>query len=179
VSAPVDAARERTLGPAIAALVSPPRRARLIFAGVLAAAAYGLCWVIGMDTLHAAAVAVLVLAAGVAWVAVPEHLDARLVEEPPGRREGVRREVIDLSWSLRRQRGGIRENAFRRVRALASASLAERGMDLDDPDDAGRIAEAIGAGAYSVLAPQSGRFANLRAVTGCLDALERLDGDGP
>jgi hypothetical protein len=158
----------------VASLVHPPRRARLIFSAVLAAAGFGVAWLIGMDYWHGAAIAVLVLAAGVAWISVPEHADVSLTEEPYEQREGVRREVIDLSWALRRQRGGIRDTAFRRVRALAAALLAERGLDLDDPADGAHIQRAIGAYAYSVLARRPGRFASLASVRRCLDALDAL-----
>lgn len=158
----------------IARLVNPPRRARLIFSAVLAAAGFGVAWLVGMDYWHGAAVAVLVFAAGVAWISVPEHVDVGLNEEPYEQREGVRREVIDLSWALRRQRGGIRDTAFRRVRTLAGALLAERGLDLDDPADSARIERAIGPYAYSVLARRPGRFSSLASVTRCLDALDAL-----
>ena len=156
----------------------PPRRARTVLAAVAGAAAFGLCWLIGMDEWHAAAVAVIVFAAGIAWIAIPEHTDMRMTEEPLGPREGVRREVIDLSWALRRQRGGIRENAFRRVRALAAERLAEHRLNLNDPEDGERIARAIGSQAYAILRSRSGRFANLRTVVHSLDALDRLNRDG-
>jgi len=115
-----------------------------------------------------------VVAVGFAWIAVPEHSDTRWPVAYPKTPDGARNDVLDLSWALRRQRGGIRERAVGRIRGLAIERLAHRGLSLTNPSDRAAIENLIGPRPYAVLTSTSGRPPQLRTVEACLDALERI-----
>jgi hypothetical protein len=161
-------------GGTVGALLQPSRRARAILLVLAAIVAGFVCWFIGMDPAHAVVVTAAVVAVGFAWIAVPEHSDTRWPVAYPKTPDGARNDVLDLSWALRRQRGGIRERAVGRIRGLAVERLAHRGLSLNNPNDRAAIENLIGPRPYAVLTSTSGRPPQLRTVEACLDALERI-----
>jgi hypothetical protein len=167
----------RVKGGTVGALLQPTRRARAILLVLAAILAGFVCWFIGMDPAHAVGVTAAVVAIGFAWIAVPEHSDTRWPDAYPKTPDGARNDVLDLSWALRRQRGGIRERAFARIRGLAIERLAHRGLSLNNPKDRAAIENLIGPRPYAVLNSTSGRPPHLRTVEACLDALDRIDGE--
>jgi len=151
------------------------RRHRGALAGVclVAISAAGVAWYIGMDAGRATAVGIVALGLGIAWIVVPEQRSVRWPRPVHTARDGARRDVVQLSWSLRTSLGRVQPGALARVRELARRRLAARSLALDDPADAAAIEQLIGAAAYAVLRPGDG-LPTLRSLLHCLDALDRL-----
>jgi hypothetical protein len=149
-----------------------------VIALVVAAAFIGaLAWYLGMDTVHSVVLGVGILVVTVSWLAVPEILELAWPENSGVDDDGGRGDVRRLSWSLRPRHGRVRQQAVSRIRSLAAARLAARGLDLDDADDRDRIASLIGTRSLHTLVPNPERPPLARDVDSCLDALSRLVGD--
>jgi hypothetical protein len=133
-----------------------------------------LCWYLGSDLLRATTIGLSLAAVGLIWVAAPSDEDPPWQPDvslgPPGRRD-----VAELSWSLRSRRGRVDEAALRRVRTLATNRLAIRHLDLADPNHRAPIERLIGTAAYTTLQPDRRHPPRLQDVVRCLDALENLD----
>jgi hypothetical protein len=160
--------------------VSTARRitvGRLVLLAVFGTALGFCCWFFGVDPWYAVAFALVIVALGVAWAAlggadVPDWADDP-VERPPGARD----DVVRLAWSLRMHKGQVHEQAFKRVRALASERFAASRLDIDEPADRAAIEQLIGATGYRALHAPQGRMPSLTAVEICLDALDAVAGD--
>jgi hypothetical protein len=160
---------------ALASLVRPPRRRQVAVLLLGTAFAAALCWFAGMDAWHAGTVGLVLAAAGLCAIAVPDHRDAAWPEVAGPDGEGARWDVARLSWSLRPKRGRIPQAGLVRVQELARHRLALRGLDLADPDDRAAIERLIGTAAYATVALPAARPPRVRAVVHCLDMLDRLD----
>jgi hypothetical protein len=160
---------------ALAALVRPPRRSRLVLTLVVAVVVGGVGWWAGMDAAHALALALAVVAIGIVWVAVPDHEHTGWRDEPIEQPEGARHDVVRLSWMLRSRGGAVQSAGVRRIRDLAQERLDPYRLHLDSAADRAAIEDLIGAEAYATLHPRSDRLPKLAAVTRCLDRLDRLD----
>ncbi|MHA6623232.1 hypothetical protein [Pseudonocardia sp. DLS-67] len=150
-----------------------PLRTSLLAAGAVLAGA--ICWFVGMDAWHAGTVGLVLGAAGLCRAAVPDHRDVQWEGVARPADEGARWDVARLSWSLRPRRGRIPQAGLRPVHDLARYRLAQRGLDLDDPADRPAIERLLGEAAYATVALPATRPPRMRAVAGCLDALDRLD----
>jgi hypothetical protein len=150
-------------------------RARVALLVVGAALAGTACWVVGMDSWHAATLGLVLVAAGLCWVAVPGHRDVAWPETGGPQEEGARWDVARLSWALRPVRGRVPHAGLRHVQDLARQRLALHGLDPGDPADRPAIERLVGEAAYATLALPATRPPRVRAVFHCLDALDRLD----
>ena len=160
---------------ALRSLGSPPRRRRvaLLLLGTVLAAA--VCWYVGMDAWHAGTVGLVLGAAGLCRIAMPDHRDAGWAAAPGTSEDGARLDVARLSWSLRPRHGRVQHAALGRVQELARHRLALRQLDLREPADRAAIELLIGEAAYTTLALPAQRPPQLRSVVHCLDMLDRLD----
>jgi hypothetical protein len=156
-------------------LFQPPRRVRTIVILSLAVVTAAVCWYVGMDVAHAIAIAIVIAAVGVTWIAVPEHEVPEWAEEELRTGDGVRFDVMRLSWMLRSRRRTIQTGGLRRAREIAKERLARFGFDLDNPADRSGIETLIGRGPYATLWPTADRMPRLNELVRCLDALDRLD----
>lgn len=165
-----------TVGSAVRSLFERPRRGRVVLVLIVGVLTAGVSWYVGMDTGHAVTLGTVLAAVAVSWIAVPDHERVEWPEESGAGREGARRDVVQLSWSLRPHYGRIRQAALGRVQDLARYRLGLRQLDLDNPADRAAIERLIGPAAYATLRSRAaGRLPLLRSVVHCLDVLDRLD----
>lgn len=160
-------------------LLRAPLRGRLVLAIVLGLATGAVAWYFGMDTTHAIALGLVVSAVVVCFAAVPEHQPAEWTPGDPETPTGIRRDVIQLSWSLHSRSGAVAPSAHRRLRELATTVLARHDLGLDDPADAVAIQAALGQSAWNAVRPGERALPSLAEVESTLDALSRLDGATP
>ena len=65
--------------------------------------------------------------------------------------QGVRREVARLSWGMQGIEARVDHRSVTRLRESARRRLAGSGIELDEPADADRARERLGALPYQVL----------------------------
>ncbi|MFC0681815.1 hypothetical protein ACFFGH_28620 [Lysobacter korlensis] len=126
--------------------------------------------------LPAALAAVLAAAVGIAGAALSiggRVQDRRLPDPQIDLRQGARREIKQLSWTAGGQRNRLDEPVVRRLRLVAVARLAARGIDLDDPRHRPRAEQLLGRSTYRVLASPAGQSAAV--MQRCIAAIDRLD----
>jgi hypothetical protein len=147
-------------------------------ASLLLVVVFGLTYGVGLDLVHC-----LLLAVGTLLLVqlrrLPEADDdgwPQREADPSDR--GVRLEVARLSWGLHGFESRVDRRSVDRLHAIAARRLRSRGLDLDDPADAGRVEQLLGAAPYAALTgdlstspPRYDDFA--RAVA----AVERLPTD--
>lgn len=153
----------------------PPRLLmRLILSAVLGAAIGGAAWYLGMDAAHAAGLGAAVLALAACLSSLGEAASMAWPAEEPPLRPGSRRDIVQLGWSLGGRGGRVSGEGVRRLRTIAARALALRGIDLDDPAAAPRVAELLGEDAPALLrrgaAPNATR-AQVLALIAHLEAL--------
>jgi hypothetical protein len=109
-------------------------------------------WLVGLDLGHA----LLLGGAGVILFELQRLPDALPVDGWPVRHDdnvtqGVRREVARLSWGMQGIEARVGHRSVTRLRESARRRLAGSGIELDDPADADRARERLGALPYQVL----------------------------
>ncbi len=124
----------------------------------------------GIPALFSSAWILLVVAIG---IITRQSLFGESENWPPARRERPYRgsDVSRLAWSINTHSGVVAIGLTRRITALIRHRLAVRGLDLDDPDHAGRI-DALFGGAWAreVLSAREMRHADVDRL---LDLIER------
>lgn len=110
-----------------------PLRALLTVALPALAACAALTLTGVLDPLHAALLVVVVTTAVVLWRRLDDGDEAPWPDVPQDRREGARNDVSELGWATFTRSGAVGDRVLRRVRGLATARLAERGVDLATP----------------------------------------------
>lgn len=125
-----------------------------------------------LDLLHAALLVVAVTAAVLLWRRLDDGAEAAWPDLPQDRREGARNDVSELGWATFTRSGAVGERVLRRVRALAAARLADRGVDLAAPGGTDAAARLLGADVVDGLA--SGRPVGRVEVHRWLDAIDAL-----
>ncbi len=100
----------------------------------------------------------------------PEHISAT--------DKGARREVSRLSWSLQGYESRVERGSVRRLQQIASARLAERGLQLAAPEDTAACRELLGDTALRVLRTQPGQRAYYDEFLAAVTAVEQLVTDG-
>ena len=130
-------------------------------------------YLIGLPAQLAAVLAAAVGIAGAALAIGGRVQDDRLPDAQLDLRQGARREIKQLSWTAGGARNHLDEPVVRRLRAIAVARLAARGIDLDDPRHRPQAEALLGRTAYRVLVAPSGRSA--ATMLRCITALDRLD----
>jgi hypothetical protein len=109
-------------------------------------------WLIGLDLGHA----LLLGGAGVIIFELQRVPDAEPVDGWPVRHDdsvtqGVRREVARLSWGMQGIEARVDHRSVIRLQESARRRLASSGIELDEPADADRARELLGALPFQVL----------------------------
>jgi hypothetical protein len=154
----------------------PSRRAagRVLLVALLVAA---ICWYFGADVWHSILIGTALTLALVIFDGL-EGLDLVNTEWRGGvpiNQEGARRDIDDLSLSLRGRYGRVNDLGVSRVRRIARQRLALHHLDLSDPADHSRIEQLIGAGTCAILVGADRRRPSLGSLLDCLDVLDALD----
>jgi hypothetical protein len=155
----------------------PSRRQtkQILSAGFLIAL---ICWYFGVDAWHSILLGCAITVTALAVLVGSSAPDAPDVSWRAGKRsnrEGSRRDVANLSASLRAGWGFVGSTADGRLDQVARRRLALEGLDLHNPDHQLAIERRIGARAYRALRGRQGRVPSLRALLACLDALDAID----
>ena len=117
----------------------------------LALVLFGIGFVVGLDVVNC----VLLAVAGAALLPLralsavdddgwPEHEDDRADA-------GARREVNRLSWGLHGFESRVDRRSLAHLRGIATRRLHRLDVDLDDPADAGRARDLLGADAFAAV----------------------------
>jgi hypothetical protein len=156
----------------------PGRRATtgVLVVALLVAA---ICWYLGANVWHSILLGVALTTLGLIGTVNADLNDTGWRGGGRSSRHGARREVDELSWSLRGSYGRVSGRAAMRVQQLARHRLALLSLDLRDPADRPRIEQLIGRRAYTVVAPGKRRPPLLRSLLHCLDVLDALDPTRP
>jgi hypothetical protein len=158
-------------------LPRPPKRraaGQVLIVALLVAA---ICWYFGADASHSILIGTA-LALGFVGLDGPAGLDLSNTDWRGGvrvNREGARRDITDLSWSLRGRYGRVSDTAVSRVRQIARQRLALHQLDLIDPADHRKIEQLIGRSTCALLVWDERRPPSLRSLLHCLDVLDALD----
>lgn len=140
-----------------------------------ACAALGLTGV--LDLLHAALLVVVVTTAVALWRRLDDGEEAPWPDVVHDRREGARNDVSELGWATFTRSGAVGDRVLRRVRDLAAARLAERGVELAAPDGPEAAARLLGADVVEGLAAR--RPVSRAEAHRWLDALDTLPAPAP
>lgn len=142
----------------------------------------GVCWYFGADVWHSFLIGGAVTTLGLIGWSANDGQDSRSAgwhSENRSNSHGARRDVAQLSWSLRGSYGRVGSGAVLQARRLAAQRLARYELDLLDPADRPSIEDMIGRRAYAVLVHGERRPPLLRSFIHCLDALDALDPTQP
>jgi hypothetical protein len=135
-----------------------------------------ICWYFGADVWHSILFGtVLTAVAAIALRGLGSDVGTVSWRAAGNNRQGARRDVDQLSWSMRGSYGRVDGVAIWRVQKLAAQRLALHQLSLQDPADRPRIEQLLGRRAYLLLVRGERRPVSLRALLRCLDALDVLD----
>jgi hypothetical protein len=152
---------------------------RTLIAALLIAA---VCWYFRADVWHSILIGSALATLGVIGLIANDHPDFSKTgwrSDSRFNQRGARRDVAELSYSLRGSYGRVGSGAVLRAQRLARQRLALYQLDLLDPTDRPRIELMIGHHAYAVLVRGARRPPFLRSFIHCLDALDALDPTRP
>ncbi|MCA5894755.1 hypothetical protein LEP48_15555 [Isoptericola sp. NEAU-Y5] len=121
------------------------RRSVLLTAATALVAGIALAALGVLDPLHAALLVVVVATVTAVWRTLDEGTDPAFPPVPEDRRDGARNDVSELGWATFTRDGAVGNRMRERLRALAAARLAERGVDLDDPGHHDAAARLLGS----------------------------------
>jgi hypothetical protein len=148
---------------------------RVLLVALLIAA---VCWYFGADVWHSILIGSALTTLGLIGFianANPDFNNTGWQSDSHSNRHGARRDVAQLSRSLRGSHGRVGTAAVLWTQRLARKRLAVYQLDLLDPADRPRIEQLIGHRAYTVLMRGEHRPPLLRSFIHCLDALDALD----
>ena len=132
---------------------------RGLIAGVTGAAVLvgAVAWAIGVPLAHSAFLMTVVatIAAGYAIRSLRDGVPLEGFNPVAStmRRDGARRDVVELSWSLSSRSGTVSQSAARRLGVVAERRLAHHGIDLGDPHGAAEAQRLLGTRAFGVVSP--------------------------
>jgi hypothetical protein len=135
-------------------------------------------WLVGLDLGHA----LLLGGVGVILFELQQLPDAQPVDAWPVRHDdsvtqGVRREVARLSWGMQGIEARVDHRSVTRLRESAHRRLAGAGIELDEPADADRARERLGALPYQVLTSDRNFRPSFDQFAQTIAAVERLTRD--
>ncbi|MEU2201106.1 hypothetical protein [Isoptericola sp. NPDC019482] len=130
-----------------------------------------------LDPLHAALLVVVVTTTVALWRRLDDGEEAPWPDAVHDRREGARNDVSELGWATFTRSGAVGDRVLRRVRDLAAARLAERGVDLGAPGGPEAASRLLGAEVVDGLAAR--RPVSRAEVHRWLDALDTLPTAAP
>lgn len=125
-----------------------------------------------LDPVHAALLVVAVGTVTYVWRTLDEGEDPSWPPTPEPRRAGARKDVSELGWATFTRSGAVGHRMRARVVALATARLAEHGIDLADDRDNADAARLLGPDVVAGLTSRGD--ATRTQVDRWLDAVERL-----
>ena len=140
------------------------------------------CWYFGADVSHSILIGSAVTTLGVIFMIAndnPDFGNTGWQSDSRTNRQGARRDVAQLSSSLRGSYGRVGSGAVMQAQRLARQRLALYQLDLLNPADRPRIEQLIGHHAYAVLVRGERRPPFLRSFIHCLNALDALDPTKP
>ncbi len=147
---------------------------RILLTGLLIAA---ICFYFGADVWHSILIGGALATLGLIGLIAndnPDFGNTGWKSDSRSDRRGARRDVAELSSSLRGSYGRVRSAAVLQAQRLARRRLTPYQLDLLDPADRPMIEQLIGRHAYAVLVRGDRRPPLLRSFVHCLDALDAL-----
>jgi hypothetical protein len=157
-------------------LVKSPSRGTTIRVAVVGLAVAAICWFFGADVWHSILFGTVLTAVGsIALYGLGLEIGSTAWRVAGSNLHGSRRDVDQLSWSMRGSYGRVDSAAVWRVQRLARQRLTHHHLDLLDPAYGPRIQQLLGRRAYIVIIRGERRPVSLRALLHCLDALDALD----
>lgn len=151
-----------------------PRRAALVGLGTGAAAITLGAWLIGLELPAAASIGLFAAALyALRWLTGGDT-DAWIPEVESSHISGTRRDVARLSWGLHGRDDRVDRWSASRLHTLAAHRLADRGLDLDDPDDADACRAVLGGRTYDALTRDPNRLPRFPDFVAALDVVEGL-----
>jgi hypothetical protein len=147
---------------------------RTLLTALLVAA---VCWYFGADVSHSILIGCAVTTLGLIFLITNDNPVGNTGWQSDRRtdQQGARRDVAQLSQSLRGSYGRVGYGAVTRARQVARQRLVSYQLDLLNPADRPRIEQLIGHRAYAVLVRGERRPPFLRSFIHCLNALDALD----
>ncbi|HSK23087.1 MAG TPA: hypothetical protein VK906_07930 [Egicoccus sp.] len=150
----------------------------LVVSAVVGLIVAGAAWAIGVTLVQSAVVGVCVVAVGAGRGIIEAQQAASAGDHWRGNwtltQGGSRRDVRQLGWRMRADRGRVHGAALQRLRRVARSRLGRHGIDLDDPAQAAAAEARLGTTAHRVLTAEHGRAVRYAAFVQAVDALERL-----
>jgi hypothetical protein len=146
---------------------------RVLIAAVLVAA---ICWYLGADVWNSVVLGCVTATVGsIGLIGVAFDI-SDIDWRGAGRdRTGSRKDVAQLSGSLRGGLGRVDNGAIWRMRQIARPRLARHGLDYRNPAHRREIEQLIGRRPYAVLLRGERRRPLLGSFLSCLDALDALN----
>ncbi|QJW36794.1 hypothetical protein [Cellulosimicrobium protaetiae] len=155
-----------------------PADRRALLAALVAVGLGTALTLIGSSPAHTLMLTALGIAGVLLWHRTGYAGDTVWPRLPAVRRDGNRRDVSDLGWSVLGRDGRVTATAARRVRHLTERRLAHHGIDdLADPDAATDVAGLLGPRAARTVHDlvTDGRLPTPTELDTWLTAFDRLD----
>lgn len=143
---------------------------RVVVGGIVVA----LGWVIGLDLPMCLTLGLLAIGLDGLRLLLGGEEEVWRVEPDPQRNVGTRREVARLSWSLHGLEDRVDRRSAVRLHDVAAGRLAERGLDLDSPDDESACRRILGDQPYATLRIDPNHLPRYTAFVAALGVVERL-----
>jgi hypothetical protein len=140
------------------------------------------CWYFGADVSHSIMIGIALTTLGLIFLVANDNPDFGRSDwrnDGHTNQQGARRDVAQLSRSLRGTYGRVGRGGVMQAQRLAVQRLAEYQLDLLNSADRPRIELLIGHRAYAVLVRSERRPPFLRSFVSCLNALDALDPTKP
>jgi hypothetical protein len=153
---------------------------RYVGVAIVALLAGAGCWFFGLDVVPSIVVALVLAGLGITLgiITVPAD-NIEWPPAPPEPTDGARREVSELTWSLRTPGGVVDERIVQRVRRIAVTSLRRRQLDLENPAHRAQIERLVGESMYALLSSPERRRVSLATLLSELSILEALEKSDP
>lgn len=150
-------------------------RRRWIWMTAACLAIAALTWWLGLSLSH---VALLVLSLALIFVctqAAGLPSSSHFPRLPYNRRDGTRRDVSSLSWSLYGNDRALNDPAVRRLWTVGQRACHHAGIDFGSAAGRGRAEELLGPSALAFLDDPDATAVDARGMSEYLTAFERLD----
>lgn len=140
---------------------------------VVLAAVFAFSW--GATVRHTALVIACVLLAAVAFQFAGNGVELRFPTLPYTRRDGARRDVSNLSWSLYGDDRAVRPHAVIRVHDAAMRACHFAGLEVDTSDGQANARRVLGDDAVNFLIDPRSRPTSTQRLTELLKVFEQLE----
>jgi len=140
--------------------------------GIIALVLLGLGLLIGLDLAHSLLLGVACLAVGVLPSLGAAGIRSPWPSLPYGRRDGARRDVSTLTWTLMSREGRLSSKGRQRVLTVVQDALRQRGIDTGTVAGAARAESLLGREVTGWLADPDSRPLDPARLSAALAALE-------